>query len=120
MWNCKEKLAKPPLPPIPQKKKQFGDSGGSVAVSCSSCSSTLYHFKVTAIPNFSASTLFLVEFLLLLVLVSKSVTTASPLYNPMFPLHCKYLTLLFLKNYVQLHIIYKINPFKTQSTRSLQ
>ena len=57
-------------------QKQFGDNGGSTTISLQ------FHivlFKATAIPNFSAVTHFLVEFLWLLVMVSKSVTTASPL-----------------------------------------
>ncbi len=44
-------------------------------------SSTLYLFKATTIPNFRTVVFFLVEFLWLLALISKSVTTASPLYK---------------------------------------
>ena len=40
--------------------------------------SILYLFKATAMPNLRAVTLYLVEFLRLLVLVSKSITSAPP------------------------------------------
>ena len=61
------------------EKDVFGESSGSVVVFHSS---TLYLFKATAIPNYSAysKSSFLVEFLWLLVLVSKSVTPALPLF----------------------------------------
>ena len=47
-------------------------------------SSTLYLLKAIANPNFSAVTLFIVEFLWLLCLVSKSVTSRLPHFNSYF------------------------------------